>query len=100
MNLLHLNVTCCSLCFHYNKISLADKKYPPCTDAMTLQIKLNKDKNPSSPWEGGAGMKIRKYDPQTPPSPMNILPLHLYAPHNRLAKETRDSYSPVCPLSA
>ena len=27
-NLQHLSVTCCSLCPHYNKISLADKKIP------------------------------------------------------------------------
>ena len=38
-SLLHPNVTCCSLCSHYNKISLADKKYPSCTNAMTLPIK-------------------------------------------------------------
>ena len=37
-NLLPLNVTCCSLCSHYNKISIADKKYPSRTDAMTLLI--------------------------------------------------------------
>ena len=50
--------------------------------------KLNKDKNPSSPWEDGAGMKIKDYNPQTPPSPVNIPPLHLYGPHKQLAKET------------
>ena len=62
--------------------------------------KLSKDKSSSSPWEDGAGMKIREYDPQTPPSPVNILPLHLYAPHNRLAKETQGrSSSPVCLFS-
>ena len=38
MNLLQLNVTCCLLCPHHNKISLADKKYPLCTDAMSLLI--------------------------------------------------------------
>ena len=52
--------------------------------------KLNKDKNPSSPQEDGAGMKI-KIKPQTPPSSMNIPPLRLYAPHNRLAKENQGS---------
>ena len=65
-----------------------------------LWSKLNKGKNPSSPQEDGAGMKIGEYDPQTPPSPVNIPPLHLYAPHNRLAKESQgSSCSPVCPLS-
>lgn len=62
------NVTCCSLCPHYNKISHADQKYPSCTGTMTLLIELNKDKNPSSLREGGAGMKIMEYDSQTPPS--------------------------------
>ena len=38
-NLQGPNVTPCSLCPHYNKISYADKKYPSCTDAMTLLIK-------------------------------------------------------------
>ena len=38
-NLQHLNVTFCSLCPHYNKISLADKKFPSCTQAMTLPVK-------------------------------------------------------------
>ena len=33
------NVTFCSICPHYNKISLADKKFPSCTNAMTLRIK-------------------------------------------------------------
>lgn len=33
------NVICCSLCSHYNKISLAGKKFPSCTDAVTLLIK-------------------------------------------------------------
>ena len=28
-NLMHPNVTCCSLFSHYNKISLAEKKFPP-----------------------------------------------------------------------
>ena len=34
-NLWCLKVTFCSLCFHYNKISLAGK-CPSCTDAMTF----------------------------------------------------------------
>ena len=61
--------------------------------------KLNKDKNPSSPQEDGAGMKIREYeyDPQTPASSVNIPPLHLNVHHNLLAKETQGrSSSPVC----
>ena len=62
--------------------------------------KLNKDKNPSSPWEDGLGVKIREDDPQIPPSPVNIPPLHLYAPHDKLAKESQgSSSSPVCLLS-
>ena len=36
-NIWCLKVTFCSLCFHYNKISLADK-CPSCTDAMTFLI--------------------------------------------------------------
>ena len=71
-----------------------------------LLSKLNKDKNLSSPLEDGTGMKINEYNPQIPPSPVNILPLHLYAPHNhfhfhnQLAKETQSSSSsPVCLLS-
>ena len=47
-NLLHLHITCCSLCFYYNKISLADEKYPSCTTTMTLLIKAIKDKIPSA----------------------------------------------------
>ena len=31
-------------------------------DTRTLPIKDNKHKNPSSPQEGGPGMKIREYD--------------------------------------
>ena len=50
------------------KISYADKKYPSYTDAITLLEKLNKDKNPSSLQEGEAGMKIKEYDSQSPPS--------------------------------
>ena len=48
-------------------------------------------------------MKIREYDPQTPPSPVNILPIHLYVPHNWLAKETRQQLLtclPILPLRA
>lgn len=45
-NLLLPNGTSCSLCSPYNKISLADKQHTPCSEAMTLLIKLNKDKNP------------------------------------------------------
>ena len=37
-NLLQPKVTLCSLYSHYNKISLAHKKYPSCTDSMTLLI--------------------------------------------------------------
>ena len=45
-------------------------------------------------------MKIRKYNPQTPPSPMNIPSLHLYATHNQFPKETQGSYSPESACSA
>lgn len=62
--------------------------------------KLKKDKNPCFPWEDGAGMKIRKYNPQTPPSPVNIPSLHLYAAHNQFPKETQGSYSPESAWSA
>ena len=95
-NLLHRNVTCCSLCSHYKNISLEDKTYASWTYAVSLWTKLNKDKNPSLPWEAGAGMKIKEYNPQTPPSPVNILPLHLYALHNQEIVEDRSlvCYSP------
>ena len=33
----HLDVTCCSLCSHYNKINLAGK-FPSGTEAMSLLI--------------------------------------------------------------
>ena len=45
-----------------------DKKYPSYTNAMTLLIKPNKDKHPSSLQESEAGMKIKEYGPQTPTS--------------------------------
>ena len=92
-NLRHPNVTCCSLCPHYNKISFVDKKYPSCTDAMTLPIKAkwgHKSLLPSGRWSWDENQGIW---PQTPPSPVNILPLHFHAPHNQLAKETQGSYS-------
>ena len=38
-NLQGLNVTCCSLCSHYNKISLADERFPSCSEAVALPIK-------------------------------------------------------------
>ena len=60
--------------------------------------RLNKDKNPSSLWEGEAGMKIRESDPQTPPFSVNILPVRLYDPHNQLAEESQGTSLPVCPL--
>lgn len=50
-----------SLFSHYSKISLADKKYASCADAMMLLIQLKKDKNPCFSWEDGAGMKIQKW---------------------------------------
>ena len=58
---------------------------------------VNEDKNPSFLWEGGSGMKIRKYDPPNPSFPMNIPSLHTYATHNQCAKETQSiSCSLVC----
>ena len=82
------NTTFCSLCPYYSKISLADKKFSSCTNAMTLLIKVKWNKNPSSPQPGGAGMKISKNKPQNPPSQMNSPLLHFYAPHNQFARET------------
>lgn len=40
------------------------------------------------------GWKSGTITPPNSPSPMNIPPLHLYTPHNQLAKETQGSYSP------
>ena len=52
MTLWSLKVTFCSLCSHYNKISLADKKFPSCTNTMTLLIKTKGQKSllPSGMW--------------------------------------------------
>ena len=77
------NVTCCSLCPHYNKIIIKlsmQVECPSCTKPWHFLSKLNKDTNPSPLWEGGTGMKIKEYDPQTPPSqwisrPCNWMPL-------------------------
>lgn len=52
------------------------------TWCVTFRFKPNKDKNPSSPSENAAEMKIREYDPQTLLSPVNIPSLILYTPHN------------------
>lgn len=88
-NLLHLKVMCCSLYSHYNKISLADKKYPSCICIMTLLIKT-KDKKPSFPRKGGAGMKIRNYVPKS--LLLNeYSPIHFHTPYNQLAKKTQGS---------
>ena len=44
-------------------------------------------------------MKIREYNPQAHPSPVNIPLLYLYAPHNQLAKEiVGGSSKPILPL--
>ena len=67
-NLQCLNVTCCSLCPHYNKISLADKNYHHAPRPWHFGSRLSKDKNPSSLQESGAGMEIRERNPQTLPS--------------------------------
>ena len=63
---------------------------------MTFWSKLSSDRNPSSSWENGAGKspafsweKVTEVNPQTPTSPVNILPLHFYAPHNWLAREVQ-----------
>ena len=79
-NLQPPNVTFCSLCFHYNKISLECKKCPSYTMPWHIQSRLNKEKNSSSLQEGGAGIKITEN--MTFPSLVNILPLHLHASHN------------------
>ena len=74
------NVTSFSLCLHYNKSSLARKKYPPCTNAMTLPIKC---KNPSSFQEAESRVKTRTYGPKL------LLPQWLFCPiisHNQIAK--------------
>ena len=97
-NLWCLNLTCCSLCSHCNKISLADKKYPLHTDAITLSIKAKwgqKSLLPSRKWSWGENQGI------WPPSlqfQMNIPPFHLYVLHNWLAKKTQGSYLPVSTL--
>ena len=104
-NFLSLNVTCCSLYLITIKLVLQTGTTHHALTPWHLLSKLNKDKNLSSPLEDGTGMKISEYDPRIPPSPVNIPPLHLYAPrnhfhfHNQLAKETQSSSSsPVCLL--
>ena len=66
--------------------------------------KLNEDENLPSPWDEGAGMKIREYKLPSPPSLGNIPPLHLYTSHNQLPKEAWSSCSsplpPARPLTA
>ena len=57
--------------------------------------KLGSDRNPSTSWENGAGMEVREVNPQTPTSPVNILPFHFYAPHTWLAREAQ---VPALPL--
>ena len=47
---------------------------------------LIENKNPSSPQEDGAEVKIREYNLSYP---MNIPPLHLYFPHKWLSKKPR-----------
>ena len=92
-NLLSPNLTCYSFYPDYNK------NYHHALTPWYFWSKLNRDKNPSSPQEDGAGMKIREYeyDTQTPASSVNIPLLHLNAHHNLLAKETQSSiFSPVC----
>ena len=61
-----------SLCPHYNKIItkllMHIRSIHHALTPWHFQSKLNKDKNPSSLREGGAGMKIREYNLQAPPS--------------------------------
>ena len=60
-----------------------------------LWSKLNEDRNPSSPWKNGAGMKIREADPQTSSS-VTIPSLYLFLRTN-LPKRPR---APTLHLSA
>ena len=58
-------------------------------------LRLNKDKNPSSPWEGGSWHKNQEIQPQTPASLMNIPPIHFHTAYDQLVKETQGSYTTV-----
>ena len=97
---MHTNVNFCSLCFHYNRISLKQKKsmhHAPMP--WHFCPKLMRTEFPPPLREGKLGWKIREVSPQTPP-PVNIVPLHLYVPHNWLAKEAQgNSSSPAQLLS-
>ena len=63
--------------------------------AMTLPIKANKDKKPSSsPGKVELEGKSKNRTPQTTLSQMNIPSLHFYTPYYPFAKETQCSYSP------
>ena len=99
----HQTVTFCSSCPCYNKISLANKKYPSCTDAMTLLIQDQiKTKIPSPLGKVKLGWKSgNKIQPH--PSSMNCLHNHCYTPYNKLAKELRAAAHlnlPVLPLKS
>ena len=75
-----------SLQQNYNKISLADKKLPSCTNAMTLPIKAKQGQKSlfrSGRWS--QKMTIREYDPQIPASQgifylRNCIPLIIGGP--------------------
>ena len=56
-------------------------------------LRLNKDKNPSSPWEGGSCDENQEIQPQTPPSLMNIPHIHFHTAYDQLVKETQGSYT-------
>ena len=100
------NVTFCSLCSHYNKISLAEEvsimywccdtsnqdwiktKIPPLLRKVELEKKKKKER-----WSWGENQEISL---QTSPLPMNILSTHFYNPYNQLAKGIQRSYPPEC----
>ena len=62
---IQMYVIFCSLCSHYDKISLSDNKYSSALRPWHFWSKLNKDKGPTSPQENGAGMKVREDYPKS-----------------------------------
>lgn len=95
------NVTFCSLCSHYNKISLAEEvsimywccgtsdqdwiktKIPPLLRKVELEKKKRR--------KGGVGVKIRKYHSKPLPSQWTFCPLIFTIHITSLLKEFREA---------
>ena len=85
-----LNVTFCSLCSLYNKISLEIRGSHHAWMPWHFWSQLNEDM--STPCLG-ARKKITEDDPSNPPFPMNIAFLLFYILYNQLYREMHGNYS-------